>query len=349
MHGINCDIILGVMKRRALALFMFSGTCIAFAARASLLTPQSFPKTVADLPFIERVELIADGYGEYASEYDANGVCISGCAYPGIRIEQVQAESDRATEEANEALAAYYAEQNNMPSSPPVNHTVTPLPTAVTPSVGAPNPPVATAGGAGNVPVAPPAVPSGEYGCPTNQWSKYIKRGNAVVDMAPLDRDLVVVSDIGKRNVANGSSWHQGLDLRASDNTPVYLPANGVVTAVAGGPSSGAGYYINVYHPTEKIYTRYLHLSNRLVKKGDKIAGGCLIAKSGHSGIGKAKKPYAPHLHYEIKKSESSNKSDVIDPFSGINRLGRSYKFKSNGTLNPDRKGVCPIGCTGFL
>lgn len=339
------------MKRWARVLF-FAFFVIAGgvpAVWASLLSAQEFPKNVSDLSFIDRTLIAEEGYDTYESEYDAAGNCISGCPFPGVTLSDVIAESDRATKEANDNLAQYYAHTSNNDDEEYTDDEYDDeyddsgfVPSAfnfASSGAGASNRSLLTA----------PDASSGEYVCPTNQYSKYIARGNRFVNMSPLDTDLIVVSDIGERSVKNGSRWHQGLDLRAVDNTPIYLPANGVVTMVGGGPNSGAGYYIWVYHPVEKIYTRYLHLSKQLVKTGDRIAAGCMIAKSGHSGIGKAGKPYAPHLHYEIKKSQSLNRSDVIDPFGGINRLGRNYRFKSRGSLRSSRNSVCPIGCTGFL
>lgn len=337
------------MKRVCVGIF--SLLCVIGVAGAkpldSILTAASFPKNANDLTFRQRMDVLADDYNDFDSVFDSNGNCISGCAYQGITLADVVAESARATQEANEALADYYESQDNDNTAAGETDT---NPGADNQNVASNQNVTPNRGPASNQDAAPePADEAGEYKCPTNQYSNYIKRGNKVVDMAPLDGDLVVASDIGARSVYNGSGWHQGLDLRATDNTPIYLPADGVVTMVAGGPRSTAGYYIWVYHPTEKIYTRYLHLNKQLVKKGDKIAAGCLIAMSGHSGIGTAGKPYKPHLHYEIKKTQTNNKHDVIDPFVGINRLGRSYKFKSRDALNETRNGQCPIGCVGFL
>ncbi len=343
------------MKRKV-ALFSTVFLCIlaGIAYAESLLQPASFPKTINDTSFMDRMELLWDGYDDYATIFDENGVCISGCAYKGITLESMIEESERATQEAATRLELYKLQhpeefqdeqepdddEENPPEQNPGNDGNN---GTTTPPSNPPSPPPST-------PPSTPPTDNNEYTCPTNQWSKYIPKGRKVVDNAPLDTDLIVVSDIGPRNVSNGSSWHQGLDLRATDGTSIYLPANGIVTDVTGGPSSSAGYYIWVYHPTEQIYTRYLHLSKQLVKKGDKILGGCLIAKSGHSGKGRAGKPYAPHLHYEIKKTKTNNRGDVIDPFgNGINRLGRPYKFKNRNTPSPNRHGHLPTGCAGFL
>ncbi|MBO4683529.1 MAG: M23 family metallopeptidase [Alphaproteobacteria bacterium] len=60
---------------------------ICFAARASLLRPATFPKTVDDLSFVERLMLRQEGYEPFESVYDKDGNCISGCAYAAPRLE----------------------------------------------------------------------------------------------------------------------------------------------------------------------------------------------------------------------------------------------------------------------
>ena len=78
----------------------------AEVARAtnSFLTAQSFPKTFQDLSFVQRVQVIQEGYEPWESEYDSSGKCISGCAYSGITIEDEMAHLDRQTQYANQHL-----------------------------------------------------------------------------------------------------------------------------------------------------------------------------------------------------------------------------------------------------
>ena len=62
------------------------GTDMVVPAPGSLIQAQSFPKTFADVSFVDRMEVLSEGYDDVASEYDENGVCISGCAYVGITL-----------------------------------------------------------------------------------------------------------------------------------------------------------------------------------------------------------------------------------------------------------------------
>lgn len=71
----------------------------AWALSKSLLKPATMPKVFADASFEERMRVLAEGYGEVATEYDENGVCVSGCAYKGMRIEDEERMIVRATDE----------------------------------------------------------------------------------------------------------------------------------------------------------------------------------------------------------------------------------------------------------
>lgn len=64
----------------------------------SLLTAQSFPRGYDDLPFMERLLVLEDGYNDFEMEFDANGYCVSGCPYPGIKFEEVERDFNEADE-----------------------------------------------------------------------------------------------------------------------------------------------------------------------------------------------------------------------------------------------------------
>ena len=88
-------------------------------------------------------------------------------------------------------------------------------------------------------------------------------------------------------------TFHRGLDLCVPVGTPVRVTGQGVVLAVQ--TQRGFGRVVKVDHGNG-VVTVYAHLSEALVKKGDQVSRGDIIAKSGNSG-----RSSAPHLHYEIR------------------------------------------------
>jgi len=85
---------------------------------------------------------------------------------------------------------------------------------------------------------------------------------------------------------------HTGVDFVANTGTKVYAPGKGKVVYI--GRNGGYGLELRIDHGFG-YRTRYAHLSKVLVKRGQKIERGDLIAKSGNSGLSTG-----PHLHYEI-------------------------------------------------
>ena len=87
-------------KTKLLFCFVMVGWATgAWGLAKSLLKPAEMPKVFADASFEERMQVLAEGYGEVATEYDENGVCVSGCAYKGMRIEDEERMIVRATDE----------------------------------------------------------------------------------------------------------------------------------------------------------------------------------------------------------------------------------------------------------
>lgn len=85
---------------------------------------------------------------------------------------------------------------------------------------------------------------------------------------------------------------HTGIDFVVNTGAQIYAPGDGKVVYI--GRNGGYGLEIRIDHGFG-YRTRYAHLSKVLVKRGQKINRGDLIAKSGNSGLSTG-----PHLHYEI-------------------------------------------------
>ncbi len=95
---------------------------------------------------------------------------------------------------------------------------------------------------------------------------------------------------------------HTGLDLLAGIGTEVLATANGTVLAVERS-DRGRGNQVTIVH--EGGYeTYYAHLGDILVRKGERVSRGTVIARVGNSGLS-----FAPHLHYEVRRG-----GKIMDP-----------------------------------
>jgi len=88
-------------------------------------------------------------------------------------------------------------------------------------------------------------------------------------------------------------AWHDGLDIGAAPNAPIQAPAQGRVTATGFDPKLGN--LVRLDHGFG-IETLYGHLAKALVKEGQRVNRGDVIALVGSSGLATG-----PHLHYMVK------------------------------------------------
>jgi len=113
-----------------------------------------------------------------------------------------------------------------------------------------------------------------------------------------------VITSYGAKT--NGKS-NDGINLAVPEGTPVKAAEDGVV-AYAGNELKGYGNLVLVRHSNGYV-TAYAHASELMVKRGDNIKRGQIIAKSGQSGeVG------SPQLHFEIRKGSSP-----VDPLQFLN------------------------------
>ncbi len=101
---------------------------------------------------------------------------------------------------------------------------------------------------------------------------------------------------------------HRGVDIAAPVGTPLYAADDGVVS-FSGWNSGGYGYMIILDHGNG-LYTRYAHSSRLLVKKGDSVKRGDVIALMGSTG-----RSTGPHIHFEVMTGSTSNR---VNPFDYI-------------------------------
>lgn len=114
-------------------------------------------------------------------------------------------------------------------------------------------------------------------------------------------KNFYVTSPYGKRKIDlhNASTFHQGIDLRASYE-PFFSMLEGKVKTI--GHNQHSGYYVIIN--SNDIDIKYLHLSKIYVEKYQKINSGDILGITGNSGISNG-----PHLHLQIEV-----KGKPIDP-----------------------------------
>ncbi|MBI4275469.1 MAG: peptidoglycan DD-metalloendopeptidase family protein [Rhizobiales bacterium] len=95
---------------------------------------------------------------------------------------------------------------------------------------------------------------------------------------------------------------NDGINLAVPEGTPVKASDDGVV-AYAGNELKGYGNLVLVRHANGFV-TAYAHASELMVKRGDKVKRGQVIARSGQTG-----NVTSPQLHFEIRKG-----STPVDP-----------------------------------
>ncbi|UZE47116.1 peptidoglycan DD-metalloendopeptidase family protein [Rhodopseudomonas sp. P2A-2r] len=113
-----------------------------------------------------------------------------------------------------------------------------------------------------------------------------------------------VVTGYGAKT--NGKS-NDGINVAVPEGTPIKAAEDGVV-AYSGNELKGYGNLVLVRHSNGYV-TAYAHASELMVKRGETIKRGQVIAKSGQSGeVG------SPQLHFEIRKGSSP-----VDPLQFLN------------------------------
>lgn len=268
------------------------------AAKNSLLTAQTFPKTFSDLSFVERMTVEQDGFEDWESEFDASGRCIRGCAYVGITIEDDLERMRRNTELAEKDL-----ERRKKAMGISSIETGTPGPTVSTT-------PVTTGTLTAQQPSTPTQTPTqgqstdtstGKSTCSPRQTA--IPEGQKLPLGSPLAVKARITSGYGERvdPITGKRGTHKGVDFSVPEGTDVFTPADGTVVAAAQNDANGK--WIKISHDGS-YETVYLHLSEQLVRRGDKVQAGCRIGKSGDTG-----RSTGAHLHYMIKY-----KGSPVDP-----------------------------------
>lgn len=105
---------------------------------------------------------------------------------------------------------------------------------------------------------------------------------------------------------------HKGMDIACAYGSPVYAVFDGVVNWA--GYKGGYGSFVGIQGPGG-VGTGYGHLSRVLVRYGQRVQRGQVVAYSGNSGLSTG-----PHLHFEVYRL-----GQVVNP--------RGFSFSSVASL----------------
>lgn len=105
-------------------------------------------------------------------------------------------------------------------------------------------------------------------------------------------------------------SMHQGIDFSAPAGTAILAAGDGIVTFA--GPKEAYGRVVEIDHG-DGCMTRYAHSKLVVVKAGDRVHKGQVIALIGSSG-----RTTGSHLHFEVYKH-----GRAVDPFIYIHQASR--------------------------
>ena len=101
---------------------------------------------------------------------------------------------------------------------------------------------------------------------------------------------------------------NDGINIAVPSGTSVKASENGVV-AYSGNELKGYGNLVLIKHADNWV-TAYAHNSKLLVRRGDRVTRGQVIAKAGRTGS-----VTSPQLHFEVRRG-----SQAIDPLKALDR-----------------------------
>ncbi|MEO1122964.1 MAG: peptidoglycan DD-metalloendopeptidase family protein [Cyanobacteria bacterium J06635_15] len=123
-------------------------------------------------------------------------------------------------------------------------------------------------------------------------------RASAYPSAIPLKGSFEVSSEFGvRRNPFGGFSFesHEGIDFLSAYGAPIYATAEGRVTLAEN--SNGYGNHVIIDHGY-RHETLYAHMSELVVKVGDRVNRGQIVGYLGNTG-----RSSGPHLHYGVYRN----------------------------------------------
>ncbi|MGQ4646166.1 peptidoglycan DD-metalloendopeptidase family protein [Lyngbya aestuarii] len=138
--------------------------------------------------------------------------------------------------------------------------------------------------------------------------------------------------EFGAGFVSNSEYLHEGIDIVGAIGTPIVAAAAGEVV-FAGFDEYGFGNLVEIKHPDGTL-TKYAHNNRILVRKGQQVSQGEIIAEMGDTG-----KSIAPHLHFEVHPAgqEAVDPLPLLPPLLAgvVPSLPKSLVSQSTGSNSP--------------
>jgi murein DD-endopeptidase MepM/ murein hydrolase activator NlpD len=141
---------------------------------------------------------------------------------------------------------------------------------------------------------------------------------HTVPSISPLPPDRFVLSSpFGERisPFTGAPDFHTGIDLAASEGTPVLATANGTVEFAGRVPLKTSVHWwrygnLVILSHGDRYLTLYSHLLSIGVRRGEAVHRGQLLGTVGNTGWSTS-----PHLHYEVRSREHESGEFVpVDP-----------------------------------
>ncbi len=251
-----------------------------------------------------------------------NGISDSRKVKPGTVL-KVPGQPSTTVAEAAPSAPAYEPPAYSAPPAAPAAQTPSPTPGVVT--LGAPVPPIGGSstpqrptmingtGLAGPASDQPRAEPERVAKADTNTATDAVSPANsqnstAVAGFSKLRWPVAgkVIAGFGPRP---DGTHNDGVNLAAPMGTDVHAAESGVV-AYAGDELKGYGNLVLIRHDNGWV-TAYAHADELLVKRGDQVKRGQVVAKAGRSG-----QVDQPQVHFELRQGQKP-----VDPTPFMERL----------------------------
>ena len=134
------------------------------------------------------------------------------------------------------------------------------------------------------------------------------KKSEDYFDFSTMLIPITHKAPLGSRYGVRDHRLHRGVDVSIIRDEPVVAAFPGTVV-VSKYNQGGYGHYVMVEHENG-LSTLYGHLSERLVKVGEKVYPGDIVGLAGNTG-----KSSGAHLHFEIRYGEINIDPETIVDF----------------------------------